>query len=730
MNAWAHTAEDKPWEALDVHLTEVGRLSESFAQTFDAGDWGKLAGLWHDLGQYSKEFQEYLQSSSQADSHYSERVGKIDHTSAGAQWAFQKYSTAGLILAYLIAGHHAGLLDFSAEAGKAGLENRLKKNIPEWLANAPADLLNQAQPSIPRLGTVEQPRAAAFRVAFWIRMLYSCLVDADFLATESFMNPDKSRLRPSTMSLLPKMTEILDQHLSKITFSAKKTPINSIRADILEACRNESCNRPGFFELCVPTGGGKTLSSLCFGLNHALHNELNRVVVAVPFTSIIEQNAAVYRGIFEHLGNQTVVEHHSNVDLENETSTNRLQSENWDAPLVVTTNVQLFESLFANKSSRCRKIHRLAKSVIILDEVQSLPVDLLEPTLLALKELVELYGTTVVLCSATQPAFAYRNDFPIGFKDIHPIIENASSLYDSMRRTTVRTEGVLDNDELADKLLQNHHALCIVNTRAHAAELSLLLGNDDGHIHLSTRMCAQHRLEEIQRIHTRLKEGKTCRVVSTQLIEAGVDLDFPVVYRARCGLDSLAQAAGRCTREGLLKSGAVVFFAATTLPPPGFLRQSAQAAEELMGAYKDPLSPDAIEAYFRRHYWLNSDRWDHEKVLDTVGNKPDTVRFQFAEMSARYRFIKDDGHAVFVPWGDEGRKLYRRLAGPMSPGREIWRKIQRFCVQIREDERRELEKEGVLNLCHERWVLTDMNKYDERLGMVTDKRRSCEDYIV
>ncbi len=399
-------------------------------------------------------------------------------------------------------------------------------------------------------------------------MLFSTLVDADFLDTELFMNRERAGLRPEEPASCATLLERLDRHLEEKLRKAADTPVNRQRAEILAFCRERANEAPGFFSLNVPTGGGKTLSSLAFGLSHAVSKGLRRVVYAIPFTSIIEQTADVFRQALGDLGEQ-VLEHHGNLDSDDPTRQSdrlRLAAENFDATLVVTTNVQLFESLFASRPSRCRKLHRLARSVIILDEVQALPPRLLDPTLAALEELVRNYGTTVVLCTATQPAFEKRARFPIGLEGVKPIIDDPDSLHRSLRRTSVELLGRVENPELVGRLRGERQALCIVNSRRHASDLFTLLGDPDS-LHLSASMCAAHRAQVVAEIRRRLLAGEPCRVISTQVIEAGVDVDFPAVYRAAAGLDSIAQAAGRCNREGRLETpdgqprlGRVFFF--------------------------------------------------------------------------------------------------------------------------------------------------------------------------
>ena len=363
------------------------------------------------------------------DAHQAEIRGRVDHSTAAAQWSVERFGKLGRAFAYTFAGHHAGLPDWDDGESQSCLRQRLSKTICDWGKNAPDDLKQLTQPALPNFRALAtRPLAASdhtrksFRIAFWIRMMFSCLVDADFLATETFMSPERAEQRPDSNATIEQLSDRLSTHIDRLSENATNSVVNRARRKVRGACRDSASLPPGFFSLNVPTGGGKTLASLEFALLHAQTHRLDRVIVAVPFTSIIEQNAQVYRDVFASVGPDIVVEHHSNLDPESETTVNRLQSENWDAPIVVTTNVQLFESLFATRTSRCRKLHRIARSVIVLDEAQSLPVELLLPTLVALKELVEAYGCTVVLCTATQPALHHRDDFSIGIEEIRLII--------------------------------------------------------------------------------------------------------------------------------------------------------------------------------------------------------------------------------------------------------------------------------------------------------------------
>lgn len=729
----AHTLEDHDpvdWESMGEHESRVADLCMAFLGQIDPSlqSWGDLLGRWHDLGKYSNEFQSYLHAANDLlaelpDIHRAEVSGRVDHSTAATQWAVESFGQIGKLLAYVFAGHHAGLPDWDDGRSQSGLKQRLKKAIPNWSSNAPPELVSMTRPIMPKFAKTSDPEVAAFRAAFFIRMIFSALVDADFLATESFMSPDRLEQRPTNHRSLHELSIKLDEEIADLQARADSTPVNKIRRSVANECMEKSELPPGFFSLSVPTGGGKTIASLRFALHHAVKHDLVRVIFGVPFTSIIEQNAKVYQDMFSGLGENVVLEHHSNLDPETETTTNRLQAENWDAPIVVTTNVQLFESLFACRTSRCRKLHRIANSIIVLDEAQTLPIELLKPTMFVLRELVESYGCTVVLCTATQPALDWRSDFDIGLKNIRPIIDKPAELHASLRRTQVKRVGKIDDEELADQLADLDQVLCIVNARPHASKLFDHLGDTVGCFHLSTRMCAAHRLDCLTTIRRRLKNKQVCRVISTQLIEAGVDVDFPNVYRASCGLDSLAQAAGRCNREGLLESGQVVWFEATALPPPGFLRQSADSAAELLNEYDDLLSPEAIEKYFRLHYWKKSSTWDQLNVLGAIGKQPNDLQFNFREVADRYRFIRDDSESILVPYQTEndqvsGKVLVDQLKDPYaSIDRNTWRRLQRYAVQVRQHEFAKLAAASAVEKHHERWVLIQPHLYDTKLGL-------------
>src|SRR5271157_2380706 len=747
---YAHTREGRPreeWHGLFDHLEETARLTGQFASGFGSEGWGFLTGLWHDIGKSGAAFQAYLSTSSEGGDgvHESEIRGRIDHSTAGAQHA-ARLGTAGRLLAYCIAGHHAGLPDNQGE--QSSLEQRLGKVI-EPLGSVPSELLEKPLPSPPklRLPSEATPRRAGFTLAFYTRMLFSCLVDADLLDTESFMSPERSELRKGDSATCEQLLDRLNRHLDEKQRDADDTPVNRRRREVLACCRERAKLPPGFFSLHVPTGGGKTLSSLAFGLTHAVKHNKRRVVYAIPFTSIIEQTASVFREALDDLDNE-LLEHHSSLepdDPSRQSDRTRLAAENFDATLVVTTNVQLFESLFASRTSRCRKLHRLAQSVIILDEAQTLPVSLLAPTLAALWELVNNYGATVVLCSATQPAIEKRAGFSIGLDGVRPIIDEPDRLHRALRRTAVERTGAITNEELVDRLRSESQALCIVNSRRHAAELFAAL-DDTKALHLSASMCAAHRADVVAKIKRRLRPGSDapCRVISTQVVEAGVDLDFPTVFRAEAGLDSIAQAAGRCNREGLLtdeagnaRHGRVVVFAydskkyrTVTL----IARATAHFREIAPDHLADLLAPEAIEAYFRLHYWQQGGDDEHgwargangQSILDCFDADPKVLLHgQFRTAAEAYRLIDDAQTPVLVPYGERGRGLIARLSSMPAAADPQWlrafdRSAQRYLVGVYERDLRTLLENGVLLELHGRFLLAAQAAYDSKIGLKFD----------
>ena len=674
---YAHSLEGRPvreWQNIETHLKNVAEMAARFAKPFDAAAWAYPAGLWHDLGKYDLPYQIYIGAASDKNDPL-KTPGRTDHSTAGAKHAVSVSANGGKLLAYLIAGHHAGLPDGLSEAGSC-LARRLKKEI-ETPPDCPTAILNQPIPEKPPFPL--DMKRLHFQIPFFARMLYSCLVDADFLDTEAFMDQEKTGWRKGYPSLA-EMDRLLDQFLERLTSSASATPVNTRRKDILNHCTRAAGHCSGLFSLTVPTGGGKTLSSLSFALKHAINHGMERIIYVIPFTSIIEQNAAVFR---EVLGEAAVLEHHSNFEAEDEDRRSRLAAENWDAPLVVTTNVQFFESLFHNRSSRCRKLHNIANSVIILDEAQMLPPTLLKPCLEALRELTGNYRASIVLCTATQPALEKREDFAWGLDNVREIIPDPPGLYDAFRRAEVSWLGPLSDDELAERLSKQRQVLCIVGTRKHAREVFEKVAGSSGCYHLTALMCPAHRTERLRTIREALKRQEQCVVVSTSLVEAGVNVDFPVVYRAAAGIDSIAQAAGRCNREGkMAEPGKVFVFMPEPGLPPGDFRQNAETGRIVARKYDDLLSLDAVREYFETLFWRKGDAdLDRYAILDMFKEGAGRGNFPFKTVAETFKLIRDDSAPIIIPYDQEAERLIQGLRYTETPG---WfaRKLQRFTVQI------------------------------------------------
>lgn len=625
-NYYAHsTAESNKsdWQPLKTHLINVAEIASEFGKDFNAGSIAYTSGLLHDLGKYSMDFQRRLDGDPR----------RVDHSTAGAIEAWKTYQKAfGLIFAYVVTGHHGGLLNYGSIAD--GLQKRLHSDrLPDYSAYHTEIAIPDSKSHILSLRLL--PEKKGFSVSFFTRMLFSCLVDADSLDTEKFVDPVRSSVRKNYESF-DILCKKFEEFMQEINTHAKDTPINRERRAIFDQCVNAGKSPLGFFSLTVPTGGGKTLSSMAFALEHMKHHKLKRIFYIIPYTSIIEQNAEVFRKI---LGDRNVLEHHSNFDadkiefddMDTGAETLKLASENWDMPIIVTTNVQFFESLFSNRRSRCRKLHNLTKSVIILDEAQMLPTEYLLPSLAALSELVCNYGSTVVICTATQPKLNDLLD-----KDFHmrEIVDSPDQLYETFRRVQVKDLGSLNDTELTDRISVHRQVLCIVNTRKHAKILFDGLGGSGSCYHLSARMCPVHRREKIAEIKQLLKEGKDCKVISTQLIEAGVDVDFPVVYRAMAGIDSIAQAAGRCNREGMLRIGEVFIFRSTERhgKATSWQNLTAEIGEMALQGSDDPLSLSTVSRYFEKLYHykeegdLDKKKIYYQKSKSVPGNSHSHLR--------------------------------------------------------------------------------------------------------
>ncbi|PWR24356.1 CRISPR-associated helicase Cas3' [Zavarzinia aquatilis] len=704
MKFYAHSREgqDKAlWEPLADHLRRTALLGARFARAFGLDDLGHAIGLLHDIGKYAAAFQRRIEGAAIS----------VDHATPGA-WAARRVFGAevGVLLAYGIAGHHAGLPDGGDGAGDLldrlrRLDKRLPDGFEAW-EKADLPLLTKTAARLAFRGFADDRRLGddLYRRAFLIRMLFSCLVDADFLATEHFYDKGKARRRRRDPSAgqMACLSEALARHMAGMGRGAASPLIAGWRTRILAACREGAPSKPGVFTLDVPTGGGKTLASLAFALDHAAAHGLDRVIYAIPYTSIIEQTADVFRKALREAGDDVVLEHHSAAEVppsrEEEgigPSRLRLATENWDAPVVVTTTVQLFDSLHADRPSRCRKLHNLARSVIVLDEAQALPIDRLAPCLAALKALVQDYGASLLLCSATLPGLDRTAGLKVRLPQAAPLIPAAMTgdMAAAFRRVTVRDRGAIDDETLVAEMMAAHQVLTIVDSRAHARDLFNGLTADGANFHLSAAMCPAHRRAVLAEVKGRLTEGLPCRLVSTTVIEAGVDVSFPHVWRALAGIDSIAQAAGRCNRHGEGETlGDVAIFHPTradAIPKPlADLRRRAGLGAEVLRHHADPLSPAAIDNYFERLFTLNEDQ-DRDRCWADMAKAPGLDCLPFRTVASRFSLIDDGGEPVIVPFDDEARGLIARLAAalasPVLPRRlplDLLRRLQAFTVSV------------------------------------------------
>lgn len=705
--------------SLIEHLNGTADLAEQFAGKFNSSIWGKTLGLAHDQGKSTEKWQKYLRLKSgyfDDEAHLEGKAGKVDHSTAGAKLTEEIYGKLiGRFLGYCIAGHHAGLPDWNADGpeGKCSLHYRLSNCSNSELTGNYIDLLRNIKiEKCPWLFDNTK-----IDLALWIRMLFSCLVDADFLDTEKYMNIEQSEERFGYKSM-NELLSLFNVYMSEKTKNAEKTIVNIIRQSILSDCRKAAEKRPGIFSLTVPTGGGKTLSSLAFALEHAVKYNLDRIIYVIPYTSIIEQNASVFKYA---VGEDQVIEHHSNLDIDDSTTKTRLAAENWDAPLIVTTSVQFFESLFAAKSSRCRKLHNIVNSVIILDEAQLVPVDYLQPILQTMELLSKNYNVTFVISTATQPAFEKRTNFNgLPENSITEIISNVSEIYQKLDRVTIHCPDDYNKStdwmEIAEKMDTEKQVLCIVSDRKSCRELYKML--KPGAYHLSALMCGQHRSDIINEIKLKLKNNLLVKVVSTQLVEAGVDLDFPVVYRALAGLDSIAQAAGRCNREGKLERGHVHIFVPPKKAPPGILRKAAETtATMLLNGLIKPLDHKNFEQFFSELYWKASSL-DVNGIINLL--KPDDFKdcgIQFRTAAEKFRIIDDSMQkTILVPYC-EGEQ-FLELLKKNGPERRLLRKLQRYSVNIYTRDFIQMQTRGALiEVAPDLFALATTIDYDYSTGL-------------
>lgn len=671
---YAHSSDSGNWQRLDEHLKNVCATASVFASVFGAEKWGVILGQNHDLGKGSLQWQAYLRYANNIVDEFSEFYkGHPSHAFTGAKWIYENSKDVGKLLSYCIAGHHGGLPNWN-DTGASALKKRIEEQYPKIEIPLPVPNFPEQPP------LVLEPERLGFQLQFFIRMLFSCLVDADFLDTERSLDEKKFKCRsdfPDLMSLVPRFWT----NFNEIRNNADKTTkVNRQRELVLQDCRKAATEEPGLFSLTVPTGGGKTLASLAFALDHAKCHNKSRIIYVIPFTSIIEQNAGVFRKV---LGKNAVLEHHCNFFAESGDWKTKLASENWDAPVIVTTNVQFFDSFFARKPSKCRKLHNVANSVIVFDEVQAIPIEKLKPCLEVIKELSLNYNVTSILCTATQPALEFSESFGSGLKNVKEIVSNVSNLFSELKRTEEKFIGRYTEQEIAQKILDHDQVLCIVNTRQQALDIFNALPESDENIHLSALMYPAHRSEVLAEIRGRLEpeNKRPCRVISTQLIEAGVDVDFPCVFRKVTGIDSIAQAAGRCNRNGSNSTPQQVFvFDLPENSKCSFFRKAAQSAAKLFDPFAGNLTtPDCVRAYFKDYFWKNEQNMDQENTLETC-RMAQSLNVQFKEI-AEFKMIDSASFPIVIALEDEAVELVASLGKAEYSG-GILRRLQQFSVQI------------------------------------------------
>jgi CRISPR-associated endonuclease/helicase Cas3 len=730
MRFFAHSTanpDKSDWQPLAAHLRNVSLRAGEAAAIFGARELAGLSGLLHDIGKYTHDFQRRIAGD----------AVRVDHATRGAMLAVERYGRTGYLLAYGIAGHHAGLADGAEGGERTALRDRLRgTDLPPLLDFWQDEIMLPERLTPPSINSHSRERGT-FHLAFLARMLFSCLVDADYLDTEAFYDGIEARTSPRDAET-PAIVELraqLDAYLKRFK---QDNRVNAIRADILGHVRQRSDDAPGLFSLTVPTGGGKTLASLAFAFDHAVRHGLRRVIYVIPFTSVVEQTAAVFRAALGPLGEAAVLEHHSaftaptpprdEPDRYQAQEKLKLAMENWDVPIVVTTAVQFFESLFAARPSQCRKLHNIVASVVILDEAQTLPLKLLRPAVATIDELARNYRCSVVLCTATQPAL-HAPQFRGGLEEMRELAPDPSALFRKLERVRIRHAGILEDDALTAQLREQRQVLCIVNNRRHARAVYQSLADLPGARHLSTLMCARHRSQVLANVRLRLERGLPCRLVATSLIEAGVDISFPRVFRAEAGLDSVAQAAGRCNRNGewLVAESHVLVFASARddWAPPQELKQFAQAAREVLRTHsEDPLSPRAIEAYFRQLYWQRGEEELDATNLMGLLQSSRIESLPMETLATKFRMIDSVQMPVIVPYDETALAALDSLRHADKSGR-LARRLQPYLVQVHRQVFDTLRSAGAVQPVDAKWgeqfmYLANPDLYHGRYGLQWD----------
>lgn len=709
------------YQSNEEHSLGVAELARQFACEFDMGDFGYVMGMLHDKGKEKDEFQNYIRYENGLVEHRAYTQDGKAHAYVGGLLAKKLYPNFAALMTNPIMGHHRGLYDYT------DLETEEQRTVPKEV-----DVLHYPQLSLPAWFVPSVLQQKDFHHIE--RILYSCLVDADFLDTERFVQPVKYKLRGSRTNM-PDLLSMLNKYLGR--FGEPKTDVNRIRSEVQRLCREKANGQPGFYSLTVPTGGGKTLSSLVWAMNHAICYGKKRIIIAIPYTSIIVQTAAILRDIF---GTENVLEHHSNVSVDEEKDDDNsrqllLATENWDYPIIVTTNVQLFESMMSSHSSDCRKLHNISNSVLILDEVQTLPTDFLQPIVDTLDTYQRLFGTSVLFTTASQPVLEgeHQGTNPSiklkGLSHIEEIIPKELVLHNRLRRVALDIDETPKTyDDITDMLMQHDRVLCIVNTRRDAKEIFDRLPAEGIRIHLSRMMCPAHLSEKIKEMKDALADSsnKVVRVVSTQLIEAGVDLDFPVVFRQEAGLDSILQAAGRCNREGKLPlcTTYVISLSAEHSLPRGFITQCNNARLN-MGGKHDWFSPDAMTNYFKQLY-SRIQSFDRKDMTHYLYNMRELM---FETAAQEFRLIDDATKSVIINWEDSF-DLVEQLKRE-GPSYTLMKQLSQYSVNLRKHDLDRMLQNGIVEEIIEGvYVASERKQYDENVGLLTDNQLLEETWII
>lgn len=698
-------------QSIEDHRDHVADLASNFAEAFGSGSLAYLAGWLHDKGKERDNFQNYIRKENGLPTN-DKAIGEHEHAFVGGLIAAQK-PLHSLHLANIIMGHHRGLYDEDA------LKDAIKRRtVPKEIKIDPLPI----SPSSPHIQLRPED------LHHYVRMLFSCLVDADRLDTEAFMNPSQALLRGHGDSL-PVLLERLEAKLSEFKSKDNDSEVNRVRNYVQQLCREKSDLPRGIFSMTVPTGGGKTLSSLLWALRHAIHNGQKRIIIAIPYTSIITQTAKTLKDI---LGVQNVLEHHSEFDYdamkdEKLKEIYQLAAENWDFPVIVTTNVQLFESMFSNKPSACRKLHNIVNSVVILDEVQTLPTSYLEPIVDAISAYHRSFGTSFLFTTASQPILSglIEGCNPLanfqGFDAVTELIPASAKLHERLRRVRLDIDNTPRNyEEIAHAISQHDRVLCIVNTRRDAKEIYKLLPKEGLTLHLSRMMCPDHVSETIHKITEALADDtcKVIRVVATQLVEAGVDIDFPVVYRQEAGLDSVLQAAGRCNREGKKELCVTHVFSLAKehrLPPGDF--SNANNARLALKRDSDWFAPETMTNYFRQRY-SREETFDKKGITDYLSHPTDIM---FETAAKEFRLIEDGSIPLIVVWKNS-LSLVEQLK-QQGPSYTLMKQLSKYSVNVYQSDFKALCQSGAVKEVIEGIFVVDQKaQYDGQLGLLIENQ--------